>query len=123
MPLKTLVCSAGEVTEAASAVEARRYLAIPETLDWMDFEGILGTAFKRQLIGFRNNTNLVMKRLTVVAAIFLPLGFITGFWGMNFTSFMPVENAFWWWGSLAVMIILTAGLMVCLSLSVVRRER
>ncbi len=38
-----------------------------------------------------NRTNAVMKKLTIFSAIFLPLGFITGFWGQNFSS-LPVEN-------------------------------
>lgn len=34
------------------------------------------------------NTNNVMKRLTVISIIFIPLTFLAGIWGMNF-KFMP----------------------------------
>ncbi len=33
-----------------------------------------------------NRLNEVMRRLTMIATIFMPLGFITGFFGMNFTG-------------------------------------
>ena len=36
------------------------------------------------LLGTR--TNEVVKRLTLFSAVFLPLGFIVGFWGQNFTG-------------------------------------
>jgi magnesium transporter len=33
-----------------------------------------------------NRLNEVMRRLTIIATIFMPLTFITGFFGMNFTG-------------------------------------
>ncbi|MCC8133461.1 MAG: hypothetical protein LIP04_07670 [Tannerellaceae bacterium] len=34
------------------------------------------------------NANIVMKRLTVVATLFIPITFLVGVWGMNF-DYMP----------------------------------
>ena len=51
-----------------------------------------------------NRTNDVMRTLTALTAVFLPLNFITGFFGMNF-EFMPAIHTgtgFWW--TLAVML-------------------
>lgn len=47
--------------------------------------------------------NLIMKRLTVVATIFIPLTFLVGVWGMNF-KFMPELS--WRYGYLFSWIIM-----------------
>lgn len=51
--------------------------------------------------------NAIMKRLTVVATLFIPLTFLVGLWGMNFTN-MPELS--WKYGyAFAWAIILAAG--------------
>ena len=53
-----------------------------------------------------NRTNDIMRTLTALTAIFLPLNLITGFFGMNF-EFMPVihhANGFGW--TMAVMVLI-----------------
>lgn len=45
-----------------------------------------------------HRTNEIMRTLTALTAVFLPLNFITGFFGMNF-EFMPAihaSNGLWW---------------------------
>ena len=42
-----------------------------------------------------NNLNEVMKRLTVFASIFMPITFITGFFGMNF-GYIQDRSPGWW---------------------------
>ncbi len=64
-----------------------------------------------------NKMNEVMKLLTVVSSIFIPLTFIAGIYGMNFNPEkspynMPELN--WYWGypfSLAVMALIAFGLL------------
>ena len=56
-----------------------------------------------------NRTNDVMRTLTALTAVFLPLNFITGFFGMNF-EFMPVIHTgtgFWWTLALMLVVVVT----------------
>jgi magnesium transporter len=55
------------------------------------------------LSGISNKTNEVMKVLTIISTIFIPLTFIVGLYGMNF-KFMPELS--WEWGYPIVCIIL-----------------
>ena len=41
-----------------------------------------------------NKTNEIMKTLTIFSAIFIPLSFVTGFFGMNFTNFPILNNTY-----------------------------
>ncbi len=53
--------------------------------------------------------NEIMKVLTVISTIFIPLTFITGFYGMNF-EFMPELHTRWSYPIIiGLMIIMIAG--------------
>ena len=59
-----------------------------------------------------NRMNEVMKVLTIIATIFIPLTFITGVYGMNF-NYMPELQ--WRWGYFSiwgVMIVIVIGMVV-----------
>jgi len=58
-----------------------------------------------------NRMNEVMKTLTIVASIFVPLKFLTGIFGMNLEN-MPELHQQWAYPSLLVLMTLTAGGMV-----------
>lgn len=54
-----------------------------------------------------NRTNDIMRTLTALTAIFLPLNLITGFFGMNF-EFMPLihqTSGFWWTFGFMVLLV------------------
>jgi magnesium transporter len=57
-----------------------------------------------------NRTNDIMRTLTAITAVFLPLNLITGFFGMNF-EFMPIihtKSGFWW--ALGTMVAIASAL-------------
>jgi magnesium transporter len=59
-----------------------------------------------------NRMNDIMRVLTVIATIFIPLTFIVGIYGMNFTH-MPELQASWGYpGVWAVMVVIVLGLIV-----------
>jgi magnesium transporter len=61
-----------------------------------------------------NRLNEVMKRLTIVATIFMPLTYITGFFGMNFSRLIVHITgwpAFLFWG-VATQIVVVALMLV-----------
>ena len=83
-------------------------IQIIETLE--AFRDVSASLFDIYLSGISNRMNAVMKVLTVIATIFIPLTFIVGVYGMNF-HYMP-ELA-WRWGyfaTLAFMAVLGIGM-------------
>jgi magnesium transporter len=58
-----------------------------------------------------NRLGQVMKQLTVIATIFMPLSFLTGFFGMNFTT-IPFHR--WWLLMLAVMAMASVPVIMLL---------
>ena len=55
------------------------------------------------LSSISNKMNEIMKVLTIIATIFIPLTFIAGVYGMNF-EFMPELR--WRWGYPAIWVVM-----------------
>lgn len=66
---------------------------------------LLGNALDAYLSMSANRTNDIMRQLTVISVTFLPLSFLTGFFGMNFTA-MPFDSR-----ALMFAVILACGLV------------
>jgi len=60
------------------------------------YRDLLSGASDLYLSTVSNRQNDVMKQLTVIATVFLPLGFITGFFGMNFGYLVTHEITHEW---------------------------
>ena len=58
-----------------------------------------------------NRMNEVMKVLTIIATIFIPLTFIAGIYGMNFASMPELQWEFGYPAAILSMLV-TAGIMV-----------
>jgi Mg2+ and Co2+ transporter CorA len=60
-----------------------------------------------------NRTNSIMRTLTALTAIFLPLNLITGFFGMNFEAFPFIHsaNGLWWTMGAMAFIAVAMGMV------------
>lgn len=74
---------------------------INDTID--TYRDVINGAFDAYLSTISNKTNDIMKMLTIIATIMMPLTLITGIYGMNF-HFMPLLTREW--GFLAVAILM-----------------
>jgi Mg2+ and Co2+ transporter CorA len=71
------------------------------------------TAVQIHFSAVGHRTNEIMRTLTALTAIFLPLNLIVGFFGMNF-EFMPAIHAqagFWWTVTMMVVIAVSMGVV------------
>jgi Mg2+ and Co2+ transporter CorA len=70
------------------------------------------TVVQMHFSALSHRTNDIMRTLTVLTAIFLPLNLITGFFGMNF-EFMPlIHTHMGFWIAAGTMLAIGAGLVV-----------
>ncbi len=67
-----------------------------------NYRDLLSSAMDTHLSTVSNRLNVVMKQLTIIATIFLPLSFLTGFFGQNFAYLVRVwispDWSFWVFG-------------------------
>jgi Mg2+ and Co2+ transporter CorA len=70
------------------------------------------TAVQMHFSAQSNRTNDIMRTLTVLTAIFLPLNLIAGIFGMNFEfiPFLHEQDGFWW--AMGLMAMIAVGLSV-----------
>ena len=76
-------------------------------------ESVLST----YLSSVSNRMNQVMKVLTLVATVFIPLTFIAGIYGMNFANMPELE---WRYGYFTVLTVMA---VICISLVVYFRKK
>lgn len=58
-----------------------------------------------------NNTNRVMKVLTIIATIFIPLTFMAGIYGMNFTNMPELQWEYGYYLALSLMLVVGLGIV------------
>jgi len=99
-----------EKTESPLIVDATKlYLrdVYDHTIQIIDtvesFRDMVSGMFDIYLSSISNRMNAVMKVLTIIATIFIPLTFIAGIYGMNFKDMPELE---WKWGYPIVLIVM-----------------
>lgn len=76
------------------------------------FRDMLSGMFDIYLSSISNKMNEIMKVLTVIATIFIPLTFIVGLYGMNF-KYMPELE--WRWGYPMILILMLTAVIFMLA--------
>ena len=82
------------------------------------FREMLSSMLDIYLSSLSNRLNQVMKVLTIIATIFIPLTFLAGLYGMNF-KYMPELE--WRWGYPFVLTIMVS--VVCVMLYFFRKRK
>ncbi|MFH1728774.1 MAG: magnesium/cobalt transporter CorA [Pseudomonadota bacterium] len=117
-PIRELVHSFNKSELDFIVIDVEHYLrdlydhtnSVLDTLD--SFRDLLSNIFDIYMSAVSNKMNQVMKVLTIIATIFIPLTFIAGIYGMNF-EFMPeLKWKYGYFGVWTIMIICFAG-MIC----------
>jgi magnesium transporter len=75
------------------------------------YRDILAGMLDIYLSTLSNKMNEVMKVLTIIATIFIPITFIAGIYGMNF-KFMPELEWRWGYAMVWVVIVVVVGIMI-----------
>ena len=83
------------------------------------------TAVQMHFSAQSHRTNDIMRTLTAVTAIFLPLNLITGFFGMNFEHLPLIHSntGFWWTFGLMVLLVVVVLTMFMRKRYIARTER
>lgn len=85
-------------------------MQIIESLD--SYRDLLASLVDVHLSTISNRMNEVMKTLTIFSAIFMPITFIVGVYGMNFDYMPELHQPYGYHATWAVMIAVTLGMML-----------
>lgn len=84
-----------------------------QTMDAVDtYRDMLSGMLDVYLSSLSNRMNEIMKFLTVIGTIFIPLTFISGIYGMNFQNMPELK---WQWGYFAVLALMAVVAVVMLA--------
>jgi magnesium transporter len=82
---------------------------------------LVGGALDMYLSVINNRMNEVMKTLTVITTLFMPISFVAGFFGMNF--FEPVADMTRWTDQPAFIVMLLITILLPVSIYMWLRRR
>lgn len=117
-PVKEVVASLRHLDSPLIARQTAPYLRdiqdhIVQVVEGIDtYQNLLSDILATYLTTIGNRTNAVMKVLAVFSAVFMPLTFITGVFGMNFRNMPPLEWEWGFAGTLGIMLLIGVTLAV-----------
>ena len=103
----TKVWAVKEFSHTSGAINYNHTIQVIDTLE--SLRDVLGGMLDLYLSTISNKMNEVMKVLTIMATIFIPLTFIAGIYGMNFRYMPELE---WHWGYFMVWGIMVLVVLV-----------
>ncbi|OHB68493.1 MAG: magnesium and cobalt transport protein CorA [Planctomycetes bacterium RBG_13_62_9] len=116
-PLRELVSAMQRDESPLIAAQTRIYLrdVYDHTIHIIDaiegFRDVLSGMLDIYLSSISNRTNAIMKVLTIIATIFIPLTFIAGVYGMNF-EYMPGLHHRWGYPVALLLMVAVAVVML-----------
>lgn len=81
---------------------------VNETIE--QYRETLNSIMEVHLSNNANRMNEVMKILTIISAIFIPVTFVAGVYGMNFKYMPEIESPYGYWVTVISMILLMVGM-------------
>jgi magnesium transporter len=82
---------------------------------------LISSALDSYLSMVNNRMNEIMKTLTIITTLFMPLSFLTGFFGMNFfQAHLPLET---WTGQLVFKIVIAGFILIPIAMYLWMRRR
>jgi len=110
-PLRELISAMQRDESSLISTQTQLYLrdVYDHTIQIIDtiesFRDVVSGMLDVYLSSISNRMNAVMKVLTIIATIFIPLTFVAGVYGMNFESMPELK---WRWGYPAVLLLMLA---------------
>ena len=117
-PLREVVSNLQRTESGLVSAETRLYLKdlYDHTIQIMDtvetFRDILGGMIEIYMSTLSNKMNEVMKVLTMITTVFIPLSFLAGVYGMNFQHMPELEWKYGYAVVMLVMLVLAYGMVV-----------
>lgn len=75
-------------------------------------ESSIESAVQIHFSAVAHRTNEIMRTLTVITALFMPLTLITGIFGMNFNEMPLLKNNAGFWITMGSMVVIVVGMLV-----------
>lgn len=77
-----------------------------------NYRDLVGSLFDIHFSVVNNKTNDIIKFLTIFSAIWLPLSFIAGVYGMNFENMPELKSRYGYFFALGTMVLITITLLI-----------